>query len=108
MPAGLVTRRTQFSSCDECRRSRVACDAQSSEGTSSCTRCRNRHHACTFKTRREMIKALHSGFRLPRRATEAQSVGLVEGQPDLQVTHHQHAAVESRILPMSRDLIQVL
>ncbi|CCT72279.1 uncharacterized protein FFUJ_12130 [Fusarium fujikuroi IMI 58289] len=49
MPAGLVTRRTQFSSCDECRRSRVACDAQSSEGTSSCTRCRNRHHACTFK-----------------------------------------------------------
>ncbi|KAJ4156674.1 hypothetical protein NW754_008315 [Fusarium falciforme] len=55
MPGGLVTRRTQFSSCDECRRSRVACDAAQSrnaaagEAPASCTRCRNRHKSCTFK-----------------------------------------------------------
>lgn len=54
MPDGLVTRRTQFSSCDECRRSRVACDAQSrrndvGDESAPCTRCLNRHRPCTFK-----------------------------------------------------------
>ncbi|KAL7940411.1 hypothetical protein V8C42DRAFT_337574 [Trichoderma barbatum] len=50
----IITRRTQFSSCDECRRSRVACDAQSRRSVASipsapCTRCLNRNRACTFK-----------------------------------------------------------
>ncbi|KAI5463964.1 hypothetical protein BGZ63DRAFT_461128 [Mariannaea sp. PMI_226] len=54
MRDGLVSRRTQFSSCDECRRSRVACDAQSrrsmgGESPAPCTRCLNRHRSCTFK-----------------------------------------------------------
>lgn len=115
MPAGLVTRRTQFSSCDECRRSRVACDAQSSEGTSSCTRCRNRHHACTFKVCDYQGKwfsatneVFFSGFKMPRQTVEGQSAGRVEGRHGLQATHRQHAIVESRIHPVSRVLIQVL
>ncbi|PON28964.1 hypothetical protein TGAM01_v202072 [Trichoderma gamsii] len=50
----VVTRRTQFSSCDECRRSRVACDSQSrrsaaGKASAPCTRCRNRDRDCTFK-----------------------------------------------------------
>ncbi|KAL7935413.1 hypothetical protein V8C35DRAFT_299398 [Trichoderma chlorosporum] len=50
----VVTRRTQFSSCDECRRSRVACDSQSRRSVAGipsapCTRCMNRSRACTFK-----------------------------------------------------------
>ncbi|PKS06827.1 hypothetical protein jhhlp_006903 [Lomentospora prolificans] len=53
MPSNLAPRRIQFSSCDACRRSRVACDASvsSSGGESSepCTRCRSRHQPCTFK-----------------------------------------------------------
>lgn len=50
---GVARRRTQFSSCDECRRSRVGCDALS-QGTrddepGACTRCQNRNKQCTFK-----------------------------------------------------------
>lgn len=53
----LVIRRTQFSSCDECRRSRVACDATAraknrpdvDPASVSCTRCLNRRTPCTFK-----------------------------------------------------------
>ncbi|KAL7785422.1 hypothetical protein V8C43DRAFT_291332 [Trichoderma afarasin] len=50
----IITRRTQFSSCDECRRSRVACDAQNRRSiagipSAPCTRCLNRNRACTFK-----------------------------------------------------------
>lgn len=53
MPEPLVARRTQFSSCDECRRSRVACDAHSRRTTvddlsAPCTRCLNRNRSCTF------------------------------------------------------------
>lgn len=58
MQGELVTRRTQFSSCDECRRSRVACDASTRSKTTSddnededvsCSRCLNRRKPCTFK-----------------------------------------------------------
>ncbi|KAH7176721.1 hypothetical protein EDB81DRAFT_864231 [Dactylonectria macrodidyma] len=54
MPERLVARRTQFSSCDACRRSRVACDAHSRRNTigdpsAPCTRCLNRNRSCTFK-----------------------------------------------------------
>ncbi|KAF7551446.1 hypothetical protein G7Z17_g5011 [Cylindrodendrum hubeiense] len=53
MPERLVARRTQFSSCDECRRSRVACDARSRRNavddlSAPCTRCLNRNRSCTF------------------------------------------------------------
>lgn len=53
MSESLVARRTQFSSCDECRRSRVACDAHSRRNTvgdpsTPCTRCLNRNRSCTF------------------------------------------------------------
>lgn len=56
MPQQPVPKRTQFSSCDACRLSRVACDA--SKGGSrpdglgshdSCSRCRRRKESCTFE-----------------------------------------------------------
>ncbi|KAG9256777.1 putative 3-hydroxyacyl-CoA dehydrogenase [Emericellopsis atlantica] len=59
MQGDLVTRRTQFSSCDECRRSRVACDAvvrakelgEDNVGDVDviCSRCERRKKSCTFK-----------------------------------------------------------
>ena len=62
MQAGAAARRMQYSSCDECRRSRVLCDAMSRGGGGgavsdrdeslklpSCTRCQRRHRPCTFK-----------------------------------------------------------
>lgn len=49
-------RRTQFSSCDTCRQSRVACDASKfgyqpgEEGwNGSCSRCALRNRRCTFE-----------------------------------------------------------
>ena len=55
MQPHLVPRRTQFSSCDACRRSRVACDAMRIRGSSTsiggqgaCSRCANRGKQCTF------------------------------------------------------------
>jgi hypothetical protein len=84
MPGGLVTRRTQFSSCDECRRSRVACDAAQSrnaaagEAPASCTRCRNRHKSCTFKVMQSLNHHVRtcayprdSGSKTPKRAAAA-------------------------------------
>ncbi|CAH0048398.1 unnamed protein product [Clonostachys solani] len=65
MQAELVTRRTQFSSCDECRRSRVACDASSrgqpedSEEPVSCTRCLKRQKPCTFKSDSEWLSVIY-------------------------------------------------
>ncbi|KAH8688706.1 hypothetical protein BGW36DRAFT_392055 [Talaromyces proteolyticus] len=56
MHENLVPRRTQFSSCDACRRSRVACDAMkgrsaltSAAWMNACTRCLNRGRQCTFE-----------------------------------------------------------
>ncbi|KAF5011991.1 hypothetical protein FDECE_1931 [Fusarium decemcellulare] len=78
MPGNLVTRRTQFSSCDECRRSRVACDANSRNvravgAPAPCTRCRNRYRSCTFKWIQD-AKASGSGGgkRKGRRRTASQ------------------------------------
>ncbi|KAI1477103.1 hypothetical protein K445DRAFT_314360 [Daldinia sp. EC12] len=56
MPSDASQKRTQFSSCDACRRSRVACDA-SKRGyqpggvnwTGSCSRCALRRRPCTFQ-----------------------------------------------------------
>ncbi|OAP63781.1 hypothetical protein AYL99_03008 [Fonsecaea erecta] len=52
----MVPRRIQFSSCDECRRARVACDAgrarrnrEDQQELLSCTRCLNRQLQCTFE-----------------------------------------------------------
>lgn len=49
-------RRTQFSSCDACRTSRVACDAARAgyvagnpDWTGSCSRCSRRKRNCTFE-----------------------------------------------------------
>ncbi|OJD12966.1 hypothetical protein AJ78_06514 [Emergomyces pasteurianus Ep9510] len=54
MQGGLVARRTQFSSCDRCRRLRVRCDALNGANaggnlSASCTRCLKRHQNCTFE-----------------------------------------------------------
>ncbi|KAF2796717.1 hypothetical protein K505DRAFT_406193 [Melanomma pulvis-pyrius CBS 109.77] len=56
MPRNAAPRRTQFSSCDACRHSRVACDAskfghQASKATwrGSCSRCSRRKRPCTFE-----------------------------------------------------------
>jgi hypothetical protein len=56
-----VARRTQFSSCDECRKSRVACDASArgiagneeddKDDSVSCSRCLTRGRQCTFNVR---------------------------------------------------------
>ncbi|GKU05193.1 unnamed protein product [Fusarium langsethiae] len=81
MPTRLVTRRTQFSSCDECRRSRVACDAQRNpsnppgDSSSPCTRCRNRNQACTFQWL-ENVRAntTSSTKRKSRRRTTSQPI----------------------------------
>jgi hypothetical protein len=58
MQSNAVARRTQFSSCDECRRSRVGCDAlsrsnETGDSSASCTRCLNRNQQCTFKACRQ-------------------------------------------------------
>lgn len=53
----LVARRKQFSSCDECRRLRVRCDALARGAGSghagaspvSCSRCTRRNERCTFE-----------------------------------------------------------
>ena len=47
MSTELVARRTQYSSCDDCRKSRVACDG--TRNGSSCSRCVNRQRLCTFQ-----------------------------------------------------------
>lgn len=49
-----VPRRQQYSSCDECRRARVGCDAgrrldDATHGNKACTRCLNRQKRCTFE-----------------------------------------------------------
>ncbi|KAI1075481.1 hypothetical protein F5B20DRAFT_573462 [Whalleya microplaca] len=56
MPNNSSQRRTQFSSCDACRRSRVACDASKlghqigeSRWTGSCSRCSLKKRLCTFE-----------------------------------------------------------
>ncbi|KAK1252166.1 hypothetical protein MKX08_003353 [Trichoderma sp. CBMAI-0020] len=72
----VVTRRTQFSSCDECRRSRVACDSQSrrsaaGKASAPCTRCRNRDRACTFK----WIQDAKTGASTRHAATPAKAPG---------------------------------
>ncbi|SPJ70531.1 uncharacterized protein FTOL_00259 [Fusarium torulosum] len=74
----VFSRRTQFSSCDECRRSRVACDAQNTntdgDTSSPCTRCRNRNQACTF-TWLQNAKANSSGVkRKSRRRTTSRPI----------------------------------
>ncbi|KAI2602810.1 hypothetical protein GGR54DRAFT_469117 [Hypoxylon sp. NC1633] len=56
MPDNSSQQRTQFSSCDACRRSRVACDASKLghepgdlRWTGSCSRCSLRQRPCTFE-----------------------------------------------------------
>lgn len=54
MPAIKPQRRKQFSSCDACRKSRVACDAMQKksadkESVATCSRCKSRNRQCTFE-----------------------------------------------------------
>ncbi|KAH7139467.1 hypothetical protein B0J11DRAFT_516867 [Dendryphion nanum] len=56
MPKLATQKRTQFSSCDACRRSRVACDASKhrrqldrSKRSESCSRCSAKKRPCTFE-----------------------------------------------------------
>ncbi|KAM5376797.1 hypothetical protein ACJZ2D_005420 [Fusarium nematophilum] len=83
MRGTLVTRRTQFSSCDECRRSRVACDAQSrsavGEAPGSCTRCRNRHRSCTFKWIQDAKANAGGAKRRARRRTAESDTSSTQG-----------------------------
>lgn len=53
-------RRMQYSSCDDCRRARVACDAGrvervSEQGSKVCTRCVTRGRPCTFNVRQSLL-----------------------------------------------------
>ncbi|KAI1620301.1 hypothetical protein EDD37DRAFT_173848 [Exophiala viscosa] len=63
-------RRTQFSSCDACRNSRLACDAARvgydpnlTEWAGSCSRCTRRKRPCTF----EWMKEVKRPVKQPRR-----------------------------------------
>jgi len=52
MPHKSTSRRCQFSSCDACRQSRVACDASKQHHNGRrdpCSRCARRKRACTFE-----------------------------------------------------------
>ncbi|KAI0382252.1 hypothetical protein F5Y04DRAFT_51517 [Hypomontagnella monticulosa] len=56
MPPNPLERRTQFSSCDACRRSRIACDASKhghqpgeARWSGSCSRCALKKRPCTFE-----------------------------------------------------------
>lgn len=56
MESSANSRRTQFSSCDSCRQSRVACDASrvgyqpgETRWGGSCSRCFSRNRRCTFE-----------------------------------------------------------
>lgn len=58
MPRSSASRRTQFSSCDACHRSRVACDASKmghqpghARSGGSCSRCLLKKRDCTFKVK---------------------------------------------------------
>jgi len=58
-----VSRRTQCSSCDSCRRSRVACDAsktglRSGDIGGSCSRCALRQQSCTFEVEHNCLGSL--------------------------------------------------
>ncbi|KID94489.1 3-hydroxyacyl-CoA dehydrogenase, NAD binding protein, partial [Metarhizium majus ARSEF 297] len=83
MQTNVVARRTQFSSCDECRRSRVGCDAlsrsnETGDSAASCTRCLNRNQQCTFKWMKEKgaePKRAPLGRRKLRRQSEISSCG---------------------------------
>ncbi|KAI2790116.1 hypothetical protein POX_d05621 [Penicillium oxalicum] len=61
MNSNRVHRRKQFSSCDACRKSRVACDAlrkRSVHGASSlatCTRCAARNRQCSFEWMKKVV-----------------------------------------------------
>lgn len=56
MPNTRNQRRIQFSSCDACRRSRVACDA-SKRRNDLCSRCSRRKQPCTFNWMRDSKKS---------------------------------------------------
>lgn len=62
MHADRVPRRKQFSSCDSCRKSRVACDAlrrrsvDGETGVAACTRCTTRNRTCSFEVGRLLGK----------------------------------------------------
>ncbi|KAJ5160365.1 uncharacterized protein N7482_007369 [Penicillium canariense] len=61
MHAGRIHRRKQFSSCDLCRKSRVACDAlrrRPATGESSvaaCSRCAARNRHCSFEWMKKVV-----------------------------------------------------
>ncbi|KKK12929.1 hypothetical protein ARAM_006912, partial [Aspergillus rambellii] len=102
MQPGFVARRTQFSSCDECRRLRVRCDnpkqgAGNGPGdiSDSCARCLKRHRKCTFewmndvnrqapkrrhRPRHQSVSSTASNITSPSREPESPNTpGLVNG-----------------------------
>ncbi|KAI2783799.1 hypothetical protein F4815DRAFT_457990 [Daldinia loculata] len=90
MPSTSSQKRTQFSSCDACRRSRVACDA-SKRGyqpgkvnwAGSCSRCALRRRPCTF----EWIKAAKRNPLNPYREAPSHSSST---ETDPTISHESH------------------
>ncbi|KAJ4505601.1 hypothetical protein HRR83_008600 [Exophiala dermatitidis] len=76
-------RRTQFSSCDRCRKARLACDAvriglqpDKPDESRSCSRCTRRGQKCTF----EWIKTVKRPTTRPRRNSQAVHVPVPTNQ----------------------------
>ncbi|CAH0019934.1 unnamed protein product [Clonostachys rhizophaga] len=83
----LVTRRTQFSSCDEYRRSRVACDSTSrrseaGDSSVSYTRYQKGHWLCTFKWMQDARVASFPLESQGRRRESARTASELRFSPD--------------------------
>ncbi|WPH03951.1 Hypothetical protein R9X50_00683400 [Acrodontium crateriforme] len=89
-------RRIQNSSCDQCRKARVACDAVrlGVRGKAICTRCRKRKHECTFefvRTNKDVKPANNESKRRRRNAGGKTSVDVARPIHDLKDTLIQDA-----------------
>ncbi|KAI5918816.1 hypothetical protein F4810DRAFT_550491 [Camillea tinctor] len=95
MASILPQRRTQFSSCDACRRSRVACDASkfghqpgSVRGGGSCSRCSLRKQPCTFEW-------IHSVKKKPAAIRRDAPSNLVSSETEVLISSAPHEQVGS-------------
>ncbi|KAH7305201.1 hypothetical protein B0I35DRAFT_400396 [Stachybotrys elegans] len=105
MPAPAVLRRTQFSSCDDCRRSRVACDASAAGAADGqlgrCSRCKDRNRTCSFEWLQSVKRGTPRRSRRPKATRPPLDGGSCPSPGDsvnldtARVTHRDHANISS-------------